>query len=138
MRPRFLILTLYLTRSDDTDRQSIVVCWSSGGGVEHPGSRFRTVPGLLQREADRFVENRVLSDNKGNSDRTAKLRDSRPLHLQPSPRGVSLVNISISFGSLRGCRHAGSPFSRANALYLRIAFRQPNPRIGTKAQLTPR
>jgi len=67
------------------------------------------VPGLLWREADRFVENRVLSDNKGNSDRTAKLRDSRPKHLQPLPRGENRVKKLTIFGSHRGSLHADSP-----------------------------
>ena len=49
-----------------------------------------SVPGLLLREADRFVLNRVLSDNKGISDRKVKLRDSRPLHYKPLPQGSAI------------------------------------------------
>ena len=97
----------YLTRSFGHWTGERLLAGSKDSGVQRRlcKSHLRnalsmpSVPGLLQREADRFVENRVLSDNKGNSDRTAKLRDSWPLHLQPLPRGYSRVKQLFYFGT---------------------------------------
>ncbi len=48
----------------------------------------------------------------GVHDRKVKLRDPRPVYLQPLPRDASCVNKTNLFGSHRGCRHAGRPLHR--------------------------
>jgi len=73
---------------------------------------FQTVPGLLLREADRFVLNRVLSDKKSKGDRKAKLRDPRPLHYKPLPRGYLRVKHLFYLVSIAETNHAGCPIYR--------------------------
>ena len=48
----------------------------------------------------------------GVHDRKVKLRDPRPVYLQPLPRDASCVNKTNLFGSHRGCRRAGRPLHR--------------------------